>query len=112
VLLGPAEPTNRLSAARDSLLVGQGTPKQHSSSRAPELRGWAKLMDSPSQAATMGVVVDLAGGPVRAGGAATVATMQGRSGRARGRMAARTAAAARRAQAALLADRGEPLGPP
>jgi hypothetical protein len=110
VLLGPAEPTNRLSAARDSLLVGQGTPKQHS--RAPELRGWAKLMDSPSQAATMGVVVDLAGGPVRAGGAATVATMQGRSGRARGRMAARTAAAARRAQAALLADRGEPLGPP
>jgi hypothetical protein len=78
VLLGPAEPTNRLSAARGSLLVGHGTPKQHSC--APELRGWAKLMDSPSQAVTMGVVVDLAGGPDRAGGAATVATMQGAVG--------------------------------
>ena len=54
-------PTARLAAARASRSAGQGTPKQHA--RAPELRGWAMLVDSQ---AIMMPGVELAGGSVPA----------------------------------------------
>ena len=34
--------------------MGQGTPKQHA--RAPELRGWALLVDSQAQAIMVGSI--------------------------------------------------------
>jgi hypothetical protein len=106
---GPAErahsPAACLSAARGRRCVGQGTPKQHA--RAPELRGGAMLVDS--QAIMMGGRVCRSGRWVRAAGGARHARappwLRGRSGQAGGRTATRTAAAARRAQAALSTGR-------
>ena len=54
-------PTARLAAARASRSAGQGTLMQHA--RAPELRGWAMLVDSQ---AIMMPGVELAGGSVPA----------------------------------------------
>ncbi len=100
---GPAErahsPAARLSAARGGRLVCHGTPK-----RAPELRGQLGHVGGLAGHHDGGSV-DLAGGSVPSAVPAIDARappwLRGRSGQTGGRTATRTAAAARRAQAAV-----------